>query len=98
MKKKGSSLHTDGSPCLEGVPSAPAGYVACCDTFAGHLGICAHDLRYDWWSQERCWVVAVAEGAGGGGIVITFCPHCGGRLKEPASARRTGLAKGPSKA
>lgn len=72
--------HSDGTICLEGISSVPAGYVPCCETFVGHTATCAYDVRYEWWAKPRHWVIAIAESAGGGGITISFCPHCGANL------------------
>lgn len=58
----------------------PVGFAACCDTFVEHVAACAHDVRYEWWSRDGQWVIAIAESAGGGGVEISFCPHCGKKL------------------
>ncbi len=83
--------HEDGTTCLEGTSSVPAGYSPCCATFGGHVETCVYDLRYEWWPRQRCWVIAVAENAGGGGIMIRYCPHCGHDLRR-AAARKTPVA------
>ncbi len=67
----------------------PRGFRACCRLFASHTTICEHDVRYEWWQNRRTWVVVIAESAGGGGIEIRFCPHCGRRLKPGASSNPT---------
>lgn len=72
--------HSDGTICLEGTRSVPHDYVACCETFLGHTTTCEYDIRYEWWHESRQWVIAIAEAAGGGGIIIEFCPHCGTKL------------------
>ena len=69
--------HPDGTLCLEGISSLPPDSQPCCEVFAGHTATCAHDLRYEWWRKSRRWVIAIAESAGGGGIMIRYCPHCG---------------------
>jgi hypothetical protein len=69
--------HPDGTLCLEGTSSLPPDFQPCCEVFAGHTATCAHDLRYEWWRKSRRWVIAIAESAGGGGIMIRYCPHCG---------------------
>ena len=68
-------LHPDGTTCLEGTTCVPEGFTPCCEIFGGHIDTCAHDLRYECW--ESGWVIRIADAAGGGGISITFCPHCG---------------------
>jgi hypothetical protein len=78
-----ASKHADGTRCLEGVRGAPDDFRPCCDDFGGHLDTCSHDVRYEWWSTARGWVIRIAEAAGGGGIHIEFCPHCGARLEAP---------------
>lgn len=72
--------HADGTPCKEGTSSIPRGFVPCCAEFSGHLTTCDFDVRYEWWPKQRHWVIAIAEVAGGGGIRIAYCPHCGARL------------------
>jgi len=49
--------------------------------FAGHVDTCDYDVRYEWWKRQRFWVITIAESAGGGGVVIRYCPHCGAELK-----------------
>jgi len=77
MTTKPQATHPDGTSCLEGTTSLPPDFQPCCAVFAAHTATCAHDLRYEWWPKSRRWVIALAESAGGGGIVITHCPHCG---------------------
>ncbi len=72
--------HSDGSPCLEGVQSIPKDFVACCETFTEHTKACAYDIRYEWWSNSEQWIIAISDSAGGGGVTISFCPHCGQKL------------------
>lgn len=72
--------HADGSECLQGTSQLPPAFVPCCEDFAAHLTTCAFDVRYEWWSREDGWVIAIAASAGGGGIGIVFCPHCGEKL------------------
>jgi hypothetical protein len=79
MKKK---IHADGTGCLEGTKLVPVNFSPCCDEFAGHLSTCAYDLRYEYWKKSKTWVIAIAESAGGGGIVIRYCPHCGNKLNQ----------------
>lgn len=66
--------HPDGTLCLEGTTSLPPDFQPCCDVFAAHTSTCVYDLRYEWWPRSRQWVIAIAEAAGGGGIVIHYCP------------------------
>jgi hypothetical protein len=72
--------HSNGSTCLEGTQSVPKGFVACCEIFAEHTKACVEDIRYEWWSRSKQWVIAIVETSGGGGITISFCPHCGQKL------------------
>ncbi len=74
--------HPDGTLCLEGTTSLPPDFQPCCAVFAAHTATCAHDLRYEWRPKSRQWVIAIAESAGGGGIMITYCPHCGALLAD----------------
>ena len=75
-----ASTHADGTPCKEGTRSAPDGYAPCCDLFDGHTSACDFDVRYEWWAGPARRVITIAESAGGGGIWIRFCPHCGSKL------------------
>jgi hypothetical protein len=72
--------HADGTRCLEGSQRIPRIFKPCCETFAAHTTTCAFDVRYEWWSKSRKWVTVISESAGGGGVRISFCPHCGRRL------------------
>jgi len=78
--------HTDGSACKEGTRDLPADFAPCCEIFGAHVATCEYDIRYEWWPEQRFWVIAIAAGAGSGGIWIGHCPHCGQRLR-PASQR-----------
>lgn len=80
MTTKPQARHPNGTFCLEGTTSLPLDFQPCCTVFAGHTSTCVHDLRYEWWPKSRQWVIAVAEAAGGGGVVINYCPHCGAPL------------------
>jgi hypothetical protein len=76
--------HTDGSPCLEGSSKVPEGWQPCCEVFDDHTRACVYDVRYEW--RSTGWVTAISSSAGGGGITMNFCPHCGASLagtKEP---------------
>jgi len=52
--------------------------------FADHTQSRVYDVRYEWWSKTRAWVVLISDAAGGGGIAISFCPHCGAALRRPS--------------
>ena len=73
--------HLDGTPCPEGSRTVPRAYAACCATFDARTLACYHDIRYEWWSGQRNWFVCIAPDAGGGGVAIAHCPHCGATLK-----------------
>jgi hypothetical protein len=75
-----SSPHADGTTCLEGTRSVPPDWTPCCDEFPGHVDTCAYDIRYEFWPRRNEWFIAIAETAGGGGIRIGWCPHCGTKL------------------
>src|SRR4051812_22708633 len=77
-----SPKHTDGSLCLEGTSRVPKGFHACCAAFAVHTKTCEFDIRYEWWPRPKGWYVVIAEAAGGGGVEIGFCPHCGAKLSS----------------
>lgn len=72
--------HPDGTICKEGTESIPDDFQPCCEIFGGHIKTCEFDLRYEWWPRSEKWVIAIAESAGGGGIDIAYCPHCGASL------------------
>ncbi len=71
--------HPDSSPCLEGTQRVSENYVPCCESFDNGTRRCAYDIRYEYWKGQG-WVIAIVEEAGGGGITISYCPHCGVRL------------------
>lgn len=77
-----AGTHPDGSICLEGKKIVPNSYVPCCEVFSGHTNACIEDIRYEWWSKKGQWVIAISEYSGGGGIVISYCPHCGQKLED----------------
>jgi len=77
-----SGTHPDGSICLEGKKIVPNSYVPCCEAFSGHTDACIEDIRYEWWSNKNQWVIAISEYSGGGGIAISYCPHCGQKLEN----------------
>jgi hypothetical protein len=72
--------HIDGTLCKAGTRDVPQDFQPCCITFAGHVATCEFDIRYEWWGGDQVWVIAIADSAGGGGIVIRFCPHCSKEL------------------
>ena len=90
MKK---AQHEDGTVCPEGTRKVPRGFAACCEVFRGHTSTCYFDIRYEWWSKEKTWVTVIPDGVGGGGIEISFCPHCGLRLQGATASPKRG-AKG----
>ena len=73
-------LHADGSECREGTARVPAPFAPCCDAFHEHVIACEFDIRYEWWQSQDTWVIVIAESAGGGGVAISYCPHCGTKL------------------
>lgn len=79
-EEMGMEKHSDGTECLEGTSSVPESFSPCCEVFGGHTTTCAFDIRYEWWPKSKQWVIAISESAGGGGITISFCPHCGAKL------------------
>jgi hypothetical protein len=82
-------LHPDGSVCPEGTVRLPARFKPCCSDFFSHCSACYYDIRYEWWSSRRGWFIVIADAAGGGGIAINFCPHCGARLQGRISSGRS---------
>ena len=80
---KNKILHHDGTVCLEGTRIIPIDFNPCCEVFARHLDTCTFDIRYEYWSKSLEWVIIIAESAGGGGITIKYCPHCGSELSNP---------------
>jgi hypothetical protein len=71
--------HPDGSECLAGTQRVPRDYAPCCEVFEDHTRACVFDVRYEW-SESHGWMTAISSLAGGGGITISHCPHCGMRL------------------
>ena len=72
--------HPDGTFCLENTKSVPSSFIPCCETFSGHTITCAYDVRYEWLPNSNEWIIVIPESAGGGGITMSFCPHCGMKL------------------
>ncbi len=82
-----ATYHADGTVCLEGTRSVPRNYSPCCEVFDYRTAACVYDIRYEWWPISHQWVIVIAEVAGGGGITVSYCPHCG-RLKPETRQRR----------
>lgn len=81
-------LHADGSVCPEGTARRPRSYRPCCEEFDARTLACFFDIRYEWWPRYRGWFTIINPTAGGGGIAMNFCPHCGQRLPgRPRSGR-----------
>jgi hypothetical protein len=85
------SHHAGGEQCLAGTRKVPRGFKACCERFDLSTSACIFDIRFEWWSKRRSWVVRVADG-GSSGNGIAFCPYCGAKLSGTA----TGKARIPS--
>lgn len=79
--------HIDGSPCPEGTAQLPRRHRFCCEDFRQRAHACYFDVRYEWWPRQRGWFNVISPDAGGGGIAMAFCPHCGARLQ---GIRRSG--------
>jgi len=88
MSSISSNKHADGTTCPEGTQALPRGFQSCCDAFHAHTAACYFDIRYEWWPRSRSWFIVIAPSAGGGGISIRFCPHCGNRLTAMAPRAR----------
>jgi hypothetical protein len=73
-------FHADGVPCLAGTRRTPEDFAPCCSDFAGHVDLCVSDVRYEWYAKQQLWAIAIGAEAGGGGVEIAFCPHCGTKL------------------
>ena len=65
----------------------PRAFKACCALFESHTLSCYYDIRYEWWSKARGWFTVIAPLAGGGGIAIHYCPHCGTKLAGSKNVR-----------
>ena len=73
-------VHADGSPCPEGTQRIPRGKKLCCEEFETRTQACYFDIRYEWWPRYQGWFTIIQPDAGGGGVAMNFCPHCGQRL------------------
>jgi hypothetical protein len=82
MNKTAPLKHSDGSLCPEGTQSLPSRFKACCSEFTARTSACDVDIRYEWWPRYRGWYILISPSAGGGGIEIKFCPHCGAELRR----------------
>lgn len=63
----------------------PNDFSACCEAFEAQTNSCYYDIRYEWDSEGNEWCIAIPESAGGGGILISYCPHCGACLNSSAA-------------
>jgi len=84
MLRPSTRRHVDGSTCTEGTRRLPPGFEPCCAEFAQHTAACVFDVRYEWWASAKAWFIALSDMAGGGGVQIRHCPHCGTDLKTLA--------------
>jgi len=82
------TVHADGSICPEGTARVPRGKKICCEDFRVRTLACFFDIRYEWWPEYKGWFTLVIPSAGGGGIAMNFCPHCGQRLPGRRRAGR----------
>jgi hypothetical protein len=81
--------HIDGTPCPEGTQRLPPGDAPlCCEAFRARTFACYFDIRYEYWPDNAGWFVIITPDAGGGGIAINFCPHCGAKLAGEGHAGR----------
>src|SRR5262249_39937358 len=78
--------HADGTVCREGTKLVPPRFKPCCEAFGVHTKSCELDVGYEWWRKAGRWFIAISDAAGGGGIEIDFCPHCGSRLRWQRSS------------
>jgi len=85
-----AATHRDGSACPEGTRTIPRAFKPCCPEFGSHTLTCYHDVRYEWWPKQGGWFTVIAPSAGGGGIAISFCPHCGSRLTKGKASAQSG--------
>jgi hypothetical protein len=88
VRKRQPVLHADGTVCREGTRRVPRAFRACCSAFDHRTLACVFDVRYEWWPRQKSWFVPIHDTAGGGGIAIAFCPHCGAKLKGSSKEGR----------
>ena len=79
-------VHADGTPCLEGTQKIPRGFKPCCETFEAGTKACEFDIRFEWWSKPKYWVIRVPDG-GSSGLEISYCPYCGSSLNRSAKRK-----------
>jgi len=75
-----TGYHTDGTRCREGTQRVPERFEPCCSGFERHTTACEYDIRFEWWTGHASWFIVISDMAGGGGIAIGYCPHCGSEL------------------
>lgn len=78
--------HADGSICPEGTSLVPPDFSPCCEDFSEHTLSCYYDIRYEWDEADSEWVIVIPNSAGGGGILISYCPHCGASLSATSAS------------
>jgi hypothetical protein len=66
--------------CPEGTQRLPEDGATCCDDFRERTAACYFDIRYEYWPDHAGWFVIIQPDAGGGGVAMNFCPHCGIKL------------------
>ena len=76
----GRPAHIDGSPCPEGEQRLAPDGALCCAAFEARTRACYFDIRYEYWVSQGGWFIIIQPDAGGGGVAINNCPHCGARL------------------
>jgi hypothetical protein len=74
--------------CPEGAQRLPADGAICCNDFRERTLACFFDIRYEYWPAYAGWFVIISPDAGGGGVAINFCPHCGLKLEGDSHAGR----------
>lgn len=67
-------IHADGTTCLEGSRRVPRGFRPCCEGFAQRVVACTSDIRYEWWTRLKTWVIVIDGAAGGGGVAFAHRP------------------------
>ena len=72
--------HPDGSICVAGTRRVPRNFSPCCEAFNACTKNCEFDIRFEWWSKSKVWVIRIPD-RGSAGSVIQFCPYCGAALQ-----------------